>query len=192
MKDTVILVNKNDEIIGFEDKLKAHVDGKLHRAFSITILNSKNEMLIQKRSSAKYHSGGLWSNACCSHQTIDMPYEDQIHNRLFWEMGFDCQLEWRFNFIYRHAFENNLIEYEYDHVYAGFFDGYVNINPEEIDAYQWADIDWLIDDIKHNSDRYTVWFRMIIENNLNDIINPHLNKLSEDLPRFAEQRVHLK
>lgn len=171
MKETVILVNTNDEIIGFEDKLKAHADGKLHRAYSIIVMNSKNEMLIQKRSMGKYHSGGLWSNACCSHPTIDMPYEEQIHNRLFWEMGFDCPLDWRFHFIYRHAFENTLIEYEYDHVYAGFFDGDVHINPAEIEAYKWADVDWLMDDITYNSDKYTVWFKMIIDNHWNDIID---------------------
>lgn len=170
MKDTVILVDSNDEIIGFEDKLRAHVDGKLHRAFSIIIMNSKNEMLMQKRSKGKYHSGGLWSNACCSHPTMDMPHEQQIHNRLFWEMGFDCPLEWCFHFTYRHAFENALIEYEYDHVYAGFFDGRVNVNPAEIEAYRWTKLDALFDDIKSNYQNYTVWFRIIIEKHWNEVM----------------------
>lgn len=169
MTHRLILVNKNDKVIGSEEKMTAHKTGKLHRAFSVIIYNSKQEMLLQQRSETKYHSGGLWSNACCSHPYADRSDESQIHNRLIEEMGFDCTLKWCFSFVYKHVFPNNLIEFEYDHVYAGLYDGPVHINASEIESYKWIDIDSLLYDIKYNSQKYTIWFRIIIENHLNDI-----------------------
>ena len=63
----VILVDEEDNQIGKEEKLKAHQQAKLHRAFSILVFNEKGELLLQKRARTKYHSPGLWTNTCCSH-----------------------------------------------------------------------------------------------------------------------------
>jgi isopentenyl-diphosphate delta-isomerase len=122
-KEMVASVDENDNIIGEEEKIKAHQEGKLHRAFSIFVFNSKGQMLIQKRAKEKYHSGGLWTNTCCSHPRPGEPIEKAAHRKLKEEMGFDCEIKEIFSFIYKVKFDNGLFENEYDHVFLGKFDG---------------------------------------------------------------------
>src|SRR6187455_158613 len=119
--DKVILVSEHDDMVGIMDKIEAHKQGLLHRAFSVFIFNGKGEMLLQQRALNKYHSGGLWTNACCSHP---LPGEDNLEaasRRLREEMGFATDLEKIFEFTYKSVFENGLTEYECDHVFAGKF-----------------------------------------------------------------------
>lgn len=170
-KERVILVDKNDKEVGVEEKIKAHKEGKLHRAFSIFIFNSKGELLLQKRAKSKYHSGGLWTNTCCSHPKSGEPIEETVHGRLKEEMGFDCDLKEIFSFSYKVKFDNSLFENEYDHVFIGNFDGKPNPDPEEVDDWKWIDIKELMEDIQENPGNYTYWLKVSI-----DKIIPYLER----------------
>jgi isopentenyl-diphosphate delta-isomerase len=166
----VILVDEQDNEVGRMEKLEAHKKGALHRAFSILILNSKGEMLIQKRANTKYHSGGLWSNACCSHPIGKETIEEEARKRLIEEMGIDIPLTFQYSFIYQVALENNLSEHELDYVFLGTFDGVPKINTEEADDWKFIDLSQLQHDIQKNPDRYSFWFRMIMKRWPNEII----------------------
>jgi len=162
--EKVILVDENDKEIGTEEKIKAHENGgKLHRAFSIFIFNSKGEMLLQLRSKKKYHSGGLWTNACCSHPRPGEKLEQAAHRRLKEEFGFDTKLEEKLSFIYHAKLDNGLSEHEFDHVFIGNFDGVPKPNLEEIDNWKWIKIEDLKRDIKENPEKYTAWFKIAIK-----------------------------
>ena len=126
--DKVILVNEHDDMVGIMDKMEAHQQGLLHRAFSIFIFNTKGEMLLQQRAFSKYHSGGLWTNACCSHPLPGEKTEDAAQRRLKEEIGFETSLEKIFDFVYKAAFENGLTEHEFDHVFAGEYEGKVQLS----------------------------------------------------------------
>lgn len=162
MEEKVILVDKNDKEVGTGEKLKTHQEGKLHRAFSIFVFNSKNELLIHQRAKTKYHCGGLWSNTCCSHPRPGEVLEGVVHRRLKTEMGFDCKLKEIFSFIYQVKFDNNLFEHEYDHVFIGRFDGEPVPNPEEVEDWKWIKIEELKKDIQKNPEKYTYWFKACI------------------------------
>jgi isopentenyl-diphosphate Delta-isomerase len=154
----VILVNQKDEPVGTMEKLEAHQKGILHRAFSIFIFNSKGEMLLQKRALKKYHSPGLWSNACCSHPYPDEEVKPGALRRLREEMGFTATLEKAFDFMYKISFENGLTEHEFDHVFVGTFDGEIKANPEEVADYTYRSMEEIKQDVKQKPDRYTGWF----------------------------------
>ena len=164
MDEHVILVNEQDQVLGTEEKLKAHQKGLRHRAFSIFIFNSKKEMLIHKRALNKYHSGGLWTNACCSHPRPNEDTDKAAHRRLQEEMGFDCPLTKVFSFIYKVKIEkDNLFEYELDHVFIGTCNKTPNPNPQEVDSFLWVPIDALIADVNQHPERYTYWFKQALD-----------------------------
>ena len=163
MNQQLILVNENDEEIGFGEKLPVHQNAQLHRAFSIFVLNERDQLLLQRRAYHKYHSGGLWANTCCSHPIRGEKQEDTIHRRLQEEMGFDCELQHMFHFIYRAELDNDLTEYEYDHVYLGRFDGTPIPNPEEVVAWKWMNLHHIRSDIQENPDAYTYWIRQAFD-----------------------------
>ena len=160
-KEKVILVNESGEQIGLMPKIEAHEKGLLHRAFSVFILNSRNELMLQQRALHKYHSPGLWTNTCCSHQREGESNLEAGKRRLFEEMGFTTQLEELFSFIYKAPFDNGLTEHEYDYVLAGRYDGEPTINPEEVAAWKWMPLEEVHRDIIENEERYTVWFKII-------------------------------
>jgi len=174
MSEDVIIVDENDNEVGIEEKMEAHKEGRLHRAFSIFIFNSNGELLIQKRSRSKYHSGGLWSNTCCSHPKPGESIEDAAHRRLREEMGFDCDLKEVFHFIYRANLNNGLTEYELDHVFIGKYDGEVNPNPSEVEDWRWININDLKKDMEQNPNKYTVWFKIALDRVISLI--PSINK----------------
>lgn len=161
--DKVILVEENDNQIGTEEKLKAHQDGLLHRAFSIFIFNDKNELLLQQRALDKYHYGGLWTNTCCSHPRPNENTTEAAHRRLAEEMGFDCDISEVFDFKYKVAFENGLTENEFDHVFFGRYNNDPIINKKEANDFKWVDIKWLEKDLKNNPSVYTVWLSVCFE-----------------------------
>ncbi|MEM3586652.1 MAG: isopentenyl-diphosphate Delta-isomerase [Candidatus Jordarchaeaceae archaeon] len=165
--EMVILVDEHDREIGVDEKMKTHKDGKLHRAFSIFIFNSRGEMLLQKRAKNKYHSGGLWSNACCSHPRPGEDIKQAAHRRLIEEMGFDCDLKEAFDFIYKANLDHNLTEYEFDHVFIGKYDGKIKMNPNEVEDFKWISIDDLKESVDKHPEKYTVWFRCA----LNEVLN---------------------
>ena len=162
-EEKVILVDKNDNQVGFMPKLEAHQTGVLHRAFSIFIFNNKYELLLQKRASSKYHSGGLWTNTCCSHPREDEDILDAANRRLIEEMGIETILRKVYEFTYKAELDNDLTEHEFDHVFYGVYNEDPEINPDEADDFKWIDMDSLYEDIKKNGDIYTVWFKIAFE-----------------------------
>ncbi|WP_195987884.1 isopentenyl-diphosphate Delta-isomerase [Clostridium sp. D53t1_180928_C8] len=169
MKEIIICVDKNDNEVGHIEKMDAHIKGLLHRALSIFVFNEKNELLLQKRYSGKYHSPGLWTNTCCTHPNKDENTDDAAVRRLQEEMGFSCDLKEVFSFIYYIKFDNDLIEHEFDHVYFGRYSNEISINPLEVEDYKWISLDNIKVDLKTNPDNYTFWFKYIIENHIKEI-----------------------
>ena len=162
-EEKVILVDKNDNQVGLMPKLEAHEKGVLHRAFSIFIFNSKYELLLQKRSSSKYHSGGLWTNTCCSHPREGEDILDAANRRLDEEMGIKTSLRKVYDFIYKAELDNQLTEHEFDHVFYGVFDNDPILNKNEAEDFKWVDMETLNNDIIKNEDNYTVWFKIAFE-----------------------------
>jgi len=162
-EEKVILVNENDEPIGLMPKLEAHEKAQLHRAFSIFILNSKNEVMLQQRASEKYHSPLLWTNTCCSHQRDGETNIQAGNRRLQEEMGFSTELKELFHFIYKAPFDNGLTEHELDHVMIGYYNDEPNINRDEVESWKWMDIDAIKEDMFQNPAIYTVWFKIIFD-----------------------------
>lgn len=170
--ELILLVDRNDNESGYGEKLQVHKDGLLHRAFSIFIFNHKGEMLIQKRYSGKYHSPGLWSNTCCSHQKTGETLEQAAHSRLIHEMGFDTELHEVFSFIYRVEFDNGLIENEFDHVFFGHYDGPISPEPSEVEDHRWIPMDELKIEMERNPENFTYWFKDCINK-----VSEHLSKI---------------
>ena len=158
LNDHVILVDSDDNEQGTMEKVEAHKKGKLHRAFSIFVLNSKNEILLQKRSEIKYHSAGKWTNTCCSHPRYSETLEGAAHRRLKEEMGFDCELEFKFSFLYKTELDNNLIEHELDHVFIGHYDNKPKINILEASDWRFVSIQKIEKEIEMNPRDFSVWF----------------------------------
>lgn len=161
--EEVILVDENNNQIGTAEKIYAHRHALLHRAFSILIFNKEGEMLLQERASTKYHSGGLWTNACCGHTRPNEPLINAAHRRLGEEMGFDCPLEERFHFIYKVPLDNELSEHEYLTVFKGEYNGNIRPNPEEADGYQWISMQKLKEELETHPKQFTFWFKLIME-----------------------------
>lgn len=161
--DQVILVDSSDNEVGTMEKMEAHRKGILHRAFSVLLFNSKGEMLLQKRAVAKYHSAGLWTNACCSHPKPNESLPTAINRRLKEEMGINIQSEFAYKFQYRAELDNGLIEHELDHVYIGLFNGEPVINSNEVEDWRYSSLAELKEDVRRNPDDYTYWFKLIIK-----------------------------
>lgn len=162
-EENVILVNERDEPIGLMPKLEAHEKAVLHRAFSVFILNEKNQLMLQQRAHHKYHSPLLWTNTCCSHQREGESNLQAGNRRLKEEMGFQAELKELFHFIYKAPFDNGLTEHELDHVMIGYCNENPVINPEEVEAWKWMDIEAVKEDISVHPELYTVWFKIIFE-----------------------------
>jgi isopentenyl-diphosphate delta-isomerase len=164
MPEMVILVDESDRETGTEEKLIAHQNGgKLHRSISIYVFDSVGRLLIQKRSSAKYHSASLWSNTCCSHPRPGEAVMAAAHRRLVEEMGIDCEMKDVLGFLYKGDVGSGLIEWEYGHVIVGRYDGTPQINEEEVDDWRWVDVDWLEHDIQNHAENYTAWLGSVLD-----------------------------
>ena len=161
MQEHVILVDEMGREIGTQEKIQAHREGKLHIAFSIFVFNTGGELLLQKRAQTKYHSGGLWTNTCCSHPRPGEIYQRAARRRLHEEMGFDCELTGLFRFIYRTQLDNSLFEHELDYVFVGHYNGQPTPNPNEVDDWKWMNIGTLKQDIQENAENYTYWFKLV-------------------------------
>ncbi len=162
MSERVILVDAKDTPIGTADKLEAHRSGGLHRAFSAFVFNDRGELLLQRRAEGKYHSGGLWSNTCCSHPRPGEETEPAARRRLMEEMGFSCPLETVTAMVYRAQVGGGLVEHEYDHLLVGRWNGRPSPDPEEVEDWRWADMDELRDEVARHPRRFTYWFRVAL------------------------------
>ena len=158
----VILVDKNDNELGYMNKMEVHQKALLHRAISVFLFNSKGEWLLQRRDSNKYHSGGLWTNATCSHPYPGETSYDAANRRLMEELGIKCNLTELFTFIYKENLDNDLTEYELDHVFYGFTDQMPQVNSDEVMDWKYISSENLIHDVNLYPDNYTVWFKKII------------------------------
>lgn len=168
----VIHVNNQDEALGFYPKMYVHEHGILHRAVSVLIFNSKGEWLMQKRASSKYHSGGLWTNACCTHPYPEESSKDAAERRLIEEMGMRVDLEKQFDFIYKKSLDKGLIEHEFDHVYMGISDDAPVLNKDEAEDFTYLSSNDLALSMKIKPDAYTEWFKIlfpIANQKINDI-----------------------
>lgn len=157
--EEVVLVDRADVALGRAPKLDAHRDGRLHRALSVIVRDPHGRLLLQKRHMAKYHSGGLWTNTCCSHPRPGEPVAAAAGRRLREEMGFTCPIEPLVRVTYRAEVGNGLVEHELVHVFAGRWSGAVRPDPAEADGYDWIAPEALQADLKLAPHRYSVWFR---------------------------------
>lgn len=162
MEEQVILVNEQDEAIGTMEKMEAHHTNSLHRAISVLIYNAQGEMLLQKRATDKYHSPGLWTNACCSHPRPGESVHEAAHRRLKEEMGMSCDLRHAFHFIYQCELDKGLSEHELDHVFIGNTDQAPQINTDEAMDWKYISMEQLQHDIQTNPGDYTHWFKIIL------------------------------
>jgi len=160
----LLLVDENDLVIGYGEKIAVHRQGLLHRAFSIVVFDDVGRILLQRRAPGKYHCGSLWSNTCCGHPLAGETMTDALQARLYFEMGFNCPLFHHHTFIYRANFpETNLIEYEIDHVYTGLFNGVPHPNSEEVMDFRWVTLAELSRQIWSEPGQFTPWFRLIVK-----------------------------
>ena len=170
-EEHVILVNEKDQEIGLMPKLEAHQKAVLHRAFSVFIFNSENELMLQQRASNKYHSPNLWTNTCCSHQRSGESNIQAGTRRLYEEMGFTTTLNEITSFIYKAPFDNGLTEHELDHIMVGYYNDDPVINSDEVEDWKWMKIEDVKKDISLNPDLYTAWFKIIFKNFYNHLNN---------------------
>ncbi len=160
MMELVVLVNENDEQTGTMEKMEAHREPHLHRAFSVFLFNSQGKMLLQQRAHKKYHSGGLWTNTCCSHPRPGEATLDAANRRLQEEMGISAGIHHAFSFTYQAEFDNGLVEHEFDHVFVGQFDGAIEPNEAEVAAYCYKSTEEIKNDLLLKPQFYTPWFRI--------------------------------
>lgn len=168
-EEYVILVDENDKQIGVMPKLEAHQKAVLHRAFSVFIFNDKHELMLQQRALKKYHSPGLWTNTCCSHQREGESNIEAGKRRLQEEMGFVTDLKESISFIYKAHFDNGLTEHEYDHVLIGHYNDEPKINEDEVTNWKWVALGDVNKDLKTHPEHYTAWFKIIFDKFYNHI-----------------------
>lgn len=175
MAEYLILIDEKDQFVGMMEKLLVHKLGLLHRAFSVFIFNTSGEILLQQRALDKYHSGGLWSNACCSHPRFEETIKDAVERRLWEEMKLQCNTDFAFSFIYKINFDNGLTEHEYDHVYVGITDDLPIINTAEVSNWKYMSMQGLQTDIEINPANYTEWIKLCMPKIIEHANNLFLN-----------------
>ena len=163
MEEQVVVVSENDDILGLMEKMEAHENGILHRAFSVFLFNDNGEMLLQKRASSKYHSPNQWTNAVCSHPKIDETYLDGAQRRLTEELGIAANLTEKFSFIYKADVGQNLWEHELDHVFTGNYNGDFSLNEDEVSEIRYISMEQLDKEISENPENFTEWFKIILK-----------------------------
>ncbi|MBL4604904.1 MAG: isopentenyl-diphosphate Delta-isomerase [Flavobacteriaceae bacterium] len=171
MEEQVILVDEQDNQLGLMPKMEAHEKAVLHRAFSVFVFNNHDELMLQQRAADKYHSPLLWTNTCCSHQRNGETSLEAGKRRLHEEMGFVCDLEEVFWFVYKAPFDNGLTEHELDHVMIGKYNGKPAINREEVASYKWMSLKAVKNDIEIRPEIYTEWFKIIFQESYSKLTN---------------------
>lgn len=162
-EEEVVLVDEENNVLGYVGKLEAHKKALLHRAISVIIFNTKGEQLVQQRALNKYHFAGIWSNTCCSHPRKDETFKHAAERRLFEEVGIKTPLKEEFHFIYKaHDEKSGLTEWEYDTVFTGVFNDSFEFNKDEVADVRWMKTEDLEKDIEQNPEQYSFWFRTIL------------------------------
>jgi isopentenyl-diphosphate Delta-isomerase len=173
--EQVVLVNENDNETGVREKLQAHIEGLLHRAISVFIFNTKGELLLHQRAADKYHSANLWTNTCCSHPRPGEDVHDAAIRRLREEMGLSCEIKKAFAFVYKAHLENDLTEYEYDHVFTGVSDDLPVPDRSEVAAWKYLSWEKLENEIESDPASFTEWFKICVQEHKKELFN-------EDIP----------
>ncbi len=173
--EQVVLVDENDTETGVMEKLQAHLEGRLHRAISVFIFNTKGELLLQQRADDKYHSANLWTNTCCSHPRPGEIVIDAANRRLFEEMGMECKLKESFSFIYKAKLDSGLIEYEYDHVFTGVTEQIPAPNSKEVASWKYVSREQLQNDMRKLPESFTEWIKICLHEYHKELFN-------EDIP----------
>ncbi len=168
MEEKILLIDAQDKVVGTCEKMEVHRQGYLHRAFSIFLFNHRGEMLLQQRAREKYHSGGLWTNTCCSHQNADESAETTVHRRLKEEM-ISTSLKFLFKFIYRTTLNNSFIEYEFDHIYVGSYNGIPKPNPLEVQQWEYFSVENIQLQTSKKPHKFTEWFKIIIKQHIENL-----------------------
>jgi isopentenyl-diphosphate Delta-isomerase len=163
MSEYVVLVDERDNELGVMEKMEAHQKGVLHRAFSVFIFNDEGKMLLQRRALNKYHSEGLWTNACCSHPRPNEAPMEAANRRLMEEMGMRATLALKTSFIYKTEFDNDLTEHELDYIFIGRSNQEPKINPEEVHEYKWLNVSSIHEQIQKQPNDFTSWFKIAME-----------------------------
>lgn len=161
--ERLILVDAHDRELGFKDKMETHIEGVLHRAFSVFVFDNKQRLLLQRRARTKYHSGGLWSNTACGHPRPGETTIKAAQRRLREEMGFNCELRPAFQFLYRAELDGALVEHEYDHVFVGTYEGAPAPDPAEVEDWRWINVEELWRDLRAAPQRYSYWLKKVVE-----------------------------
>lgn len=174
MSELLVLVDKNDKAIGIEEKMKVHVDGLFHRAFSIMIFNGRGELLVQKRSANKYHSAGLWANSCCGHPRLNEGNKEAAQRRLKEELGFSCELMKIAEISYSLELQDGLYENEYTHLFAGFYQGGLNPNPNEVSKIKWKLPSKLRQESMITPENNARWFNLYLQKYYQEIFEDNL------------------
>lgn len=159
----VVLVDEHDNQVGTMEKLLAHQQGLLHRAISVFIFNDSRQLLLQRRALGKYHSGGLWTNTCCSHPKPGEDAGDAASRRLFEEMGIVADIQSEFTFLYRTTFENGLTEHELDHVFSGTSNDVPQPDTDEVMDWKYLSMDTIIKEIEEHPEQFSYWFKLIVK-----------------------------
>ncbi len=163
MDEFVVLIDNDDNQIGLMEKMQAHQQGVLHRAFSVFVFNDNNEMLLQQRALSKYHSPGLWTNTCCSHPRDGESYLAAAQRRMMEEMGLQCDVEDKFSFIYKANVGLGLVEHELDHVFIGRTNQIPVINKKEVESWRYSSMDEVRHDLKYHPELFTEWFKIAFD-----------------------------
>lgn len=161
--ELVQLVDERDNALGEMEKMEAHLNGRLHRAVSVFVFNSKGDLLLQQRARHKYHSGALWTNTCCTHPRPQEQHADAAVRRLQEEMGMSAALEYQFPFLYRASIASGLVEHEYDHIYFAHSDVLPEPNPEEVMDYAYVSLPEIEMQLRHQPEVYTEWFKLLFD-----------------------------
>ena len=185
-KELLILVDENDQQWGKLEKELVHQLGLLHRAFSIFIFNSKGELLLQQRADSKYHSGGLWTNTCCSHPRFGEELNDAVNRRLNEEMGMKSKTKFAFSFVYKTNFENGLTEHEFDHVFFGVTDDLPNPEKSEVKNWKYMSLKLLENDLEQNQHHYTAWFKICFNKVVTHFENKNLESKKVKPIKYAQ------
>ncbi len=160
--EQVILVDELDREIGFAEKLAAHREGALHRAFSVFVFDAQGRLLLQRRAAGKYHSGGLWSNTACGHPRPGEETVSAARRRLREEMRVESELREAFGFVYRADVGGALVEHEFDHVLVGYHAGDPAPDEAEVEAWKWIALDDLRGELAREPEAYSVWLRLVV------------------------------
>lgn len=176
MAENILTVDEQDRETGYMEKIEVHKKGILHRAFSVMIFNDNGEVLIQKRAKRKYHSPGLWTNSCCSHQREGETLTEAVARRIQEELGITCDCKEEFKFKYRVEFDNGLIEHEIDHVFIGHYNGNVFPNEDEVEEIRWVPLDKLHKEMREHPEDFTYWFKILMKQPEMELIVQHISE----------------